>query len=688
MTLFAALAIPAQARVVYTPLNVTLPANGFYAIDLNHDGITDFYLHTVNSLCGQFGAHIHYLWVERNLPGGGIVGTYDAAALQSGVRIDSSQSFYGSGSLMYQKAIGPGCGAPQGQWGYVYQRYLGLMFLIAGQVHYGWAELSTNSTTGVNTLYGFAYETIPFKGILTGQTMDSPDEPAIDSGLTESKVPSPTAPVAVPTSDSPQLQSSRDNGPTAMAAQDSPSQDHKSKHRQYRLIDMGTLGGPNSFFNGTPPPMINNEGVAAGEADTSAPCLYLGVFVSPAFKWQNGVLMNMGLLPGGCFSLPNAINSKGMMVGAGDIGVIDPQTGLPELRADFRYKGQIINMGTFGGTNSLANGNNSRGQATGGAENTDPDPWNFAGLIGLPSPTAWHGFIWQSGVLQDLGTLGGPDSFGFVINDPGQITGFSFSDSIPNPTTGIPTVAPFLWDRGRMINLGTLGGTFGFGNAVNNHGQVVGFSDVAGDLANHAFFWERGVLTDIGTLGGNNGTANWINDAGQVVGTADLPDGTHHGFIWRKGTMTDLGTIGSDPCSNGSDTNASGQAIGTSTDCNGTILHAFLWENGSMIDLSAQVLPGSGFTFVEPVVINDIGEIVANGRLPNGDTHAVVLKPDGDCDGNCEGRIAASQNIVTPAQNPATEMQGSETLVSPLERFRSQIRQRYHLPGQPAAPRD
>ena len=42
MSLFAALAIPAQARVVYTPVNVNLPTNGSYPIDLNHDGITDF----------------------------------------------------------------------------------------------------------------------------------------------------------------------------------------------------------------------------------------------------------------------------------------------------------------------------------------------------------------------------------------------------------------------------------------------------------------------------------------------------------------------------------------------------------------------------------------------------------------------------------------------------------------------
>jgi hypothetical protein len=73
---------------------------------------------------------------------------------------------------------------------------------------------------------------------------------------------------------------------------------------------------------------------------------------------------------------------------------------------------------------------------------------------------------------------------------------------------------------------------------------------------------------------------------------------------------------------------------------------------------------------------------------PNSCEHAYLLIPDGDCDDDCEGRIAASQNNVAPTQNAATTKQGSESLVSPLERFRSQMRQRYHLPGQTTAPRD
>jgi probable HAF family extracellular repeat protein len=453
------------------------------------------------------------------------------------------------------------------------------------------------------------------------------------------------------------------------------------QHTSYKLIDLGTLGGPHSQVNGTPPPMINNRGVVAGLADTLETCGYLGGFVSPAFSWENGVLTNLGVLPGGCFSLPNSINAKGMIVGSGDIGVIDPSTGQPELRADFRYKGQIINLGTLGGNNSLANDVNSRGQVVGGAENTEPDPWNFGDIAGLPSPTAWHAFLWQSGTMRDLGTLGGPDSFAVAVNETGQVAGFSFTDSIPSPTFGFPTVHPFLWDQGRMIDLGTFGGTFTGVSALNNRGQVTGISFITGDVAIHGYIWEHGALTDMGTLGGENSGAGWINDAGQVAGTADLPDGTHHAFIWQDGIMTDLGTVSGDPCSNGGMINARGELIGTSTDCHGTILHIFLWENGSMVDLSSQVLPGSGFAFVDPVAINDMGEIVGNGTLLNGDNHAVVLKP---CTSDCGAQNASNSNSALMANQIHVNAKAAtreEMPKSPLDRVRAQFGQRYRKIG-------
>jgi len=464
----------------------------------------------------------------------------------------------------------------------------------------------------------------------------------------------------------------------------------KAPPPRYTLIDLGTLGGPNSSFDGLPPAMINSAGVAAGQADTPTPCSlpdpFSDGFVSPAFMWVNGTLINLGLLPGGCFSLPNSINASGMIVGSGDLPVIDPLTGLAETHADFFYNGQVVDMGTFGGPFSLASSINDLGQATGFSETTEPDPWDFGGLCcGFPSPTAYHAFRWQNGIMTDLGTLGGPDSAAFPISDSGLIAGVSFTNDIPNPTTGIPTADPFLWRDGHMIDLGTLGGTVGIANAVNNRGQVVGFSDVAGDLANHAFIWQRGVLTDLGTLGGDNSSAIWINEAGEVVGTADLADGTHHAFVWSNGTMTDLGTIGGDPCSNGHDINSRGQAIGTSTDCHGHILHAFFWEHGSLIDISPQVLPGgSGFVNIEPAVISDTGVIVANSLLESGDQHAVILQPQPAGSSPAQAQAPATQNKSAAATRHWTNSNTARlesTASTPLERVRSQMRYHYQIPG-------
>lgn len=247
-----------------------------------------------------------------------------------------------------------------------------------------------------------------------------------------------------------------------------------------------------------------------------------------------------------------------------------------------------------------------------------------------------------------------------------------------------------------MVDLGTLGGVFGFSNDVNERGQVVGQSDLLGDLVNHPFFWDHGVLTDLGTLGGDNGEATALNDAGQVIGSADLPGSqAHHTVLWQHGEMTDLGTVDGDPCSNESAINSRGQIVGTTTNCEGVILHPFLWENGGpMVDLQSLVVSGSSVTLLGAADINDRGEIVGKGLLPGCDNnstcgHDVLLIP---CDQNHPGiegcdysLVSAASEVVPahanniPAATAASEKQWSSSEMAP--RYRSWMANRFHKSG-------
>jgi probable HAF family extracellular repeat protein len=433
-----------------------------------------------------------------------------------------------------------------------------------------------------------------------------------------------------------------------VSAQEQSSQ---TRHRQYRVVDIGTFGGPTSQTNGGSK-VINNAGTVVGIADTATPCPYFPGFVSPAFKWQDGVLANIGLLPGACFSLPNAISENGIIVGSSDNGKIDPATGFPELHADVRKNGRLLDLGTFGGTFSLSGDVNTRGVVVGAAENTDADPFNFGGLIGLPSPTAWIAFRWHDGKITNLGTLGGPDSFAFFVNKYDEISGISFTNSNVNPTTGLPTLAPFFWKNGRMRNIGSLGGVFGVMNYLNNRSEVVGYSDLEGDLVTHAYLWKQAKgMKDLGVLGGTFSMANWINESDETVGGSTTSNNeAFHAVRWRHGVIEDLGTVGGNSCSNAFQINASGEIAGQSFNCDGTgDAHATLWEpSGRGIDLNVFLPPDSNLLLAESHFVNDQGEIVVVGLLPNGDQHIVVFVPCGesksdDCRDTNEGRTAAPE---------------------------------------------
>ena len=442
----------------------------------------------------------------------------------------------------------------------------------------------------------------------------------------------------------------------AQAHPDRQSEHRSHRYPHYRLVDVGTFGGPNSQFSTPSSKVVNKHGTAVGIADTATddPNCYFDCLVDHAFVWKDGKITALASLPGGQSAFAYLINENGLIIGSSQIGDIDPLTGLSELRGAVWRNGRVSELGTLGGNSSDPLSANDLDQVVGAATNGTPDP--FANVVMgacksdststcdtfpfsvlfTPTNTETHAVLWHHGVVQDLGTLGGPDSTASVINNRGEVSGYSYTSFTANVSSGTPTVDAFYWTpRDGMINIGGLGGTFSAPFWISDRGEVVGASNLAGDAATHPFLWSkwRG-MTDLGSLGGHYGHADWVNDAGDVVGTSAMANGHLRAFFWHAGKMTNLGTIGMDPASEATSINTFGQVVGGSFDPGVADLHGFLWEDGgALVDLNSLIEPRSGITVVFATDINDQGEIAGTGMLPNGDTHAILLVPCDDSHG-------------------------------------------------------
>jgi len=478
------------------------------------------------------------------------------------------------------------------------------------------------------------------------------------------------------------------------------AQGHNQKHHHYKLIDMGTLGGPQSYL--TIPDnyaaVLNDQGTVTGWADTSTIdpypnfCFNEDCFVSHAFQSRTGNLTDLGALPDGASSASTWISPNGLIAGVSQNGEIDPLvSGFPEFRAVLWKHGNISDLGTLpaGGYESIANAVNNSGLVVGVATNTTPDANSMFGLGYQTRAFRWDN---ETG-MQDLGTLGtGTDAEALLVNQHEQIVGVSYTNSVPSSYCAQSfdlslTTGAFLWQNGSMKDLGNFGGTCTFPTDLNDQGQVVGISTVSGDQFQHAFLWNHGSLNDLpNAIGGNNGAAVALNNAGDVVGWASLPgDQDIQAALWRNNTMTDLGTVGGDPCSVGFSINATKQVIGVSVPaCDFSQSRAFLWEDGSIVDLNTLIPPHSKLYLTSPATINDQGEIAGVGLDSNSEGHAFLLIP---CDENHPSVEGCDYTLVdaTAASSRPTPMVGDVSSRSLPQSLMRRMK-RYHLPGRAFGP--
>ena len=306
----------------------------------------------------------------------------------------------------------------------------------------------------------------------------------------------------------------------------------------------------------------------------------------------------------------------------------------------------ITDLGTLGGTFSEAVGINNRGSVSGDST--------------LSGDSVIHGFFWQKGVMTDLGTLGGPNSFApeeWSPNERSEVAGFSDTVKIdPNNENFCSTFSfinspyiclPFVWQHGVMTPLPTLGGNNGAALAINNRGQLTGVSETGTDTDciphYRAVRWEPG-KAEIQELlplpGDTEAVAGGINDSGDAVGTSgNCASGPIEAVLWRQGTPINLGTLGGAVFNIAFGINNRGEVVGQSDLQGDTTHHAFLWRDRVMTDLGTF----GGLPVSLAASINNKGQVVGFSQDLDGSNTVACLWQNG---------MVINLNTLTPAESP------------------------------------
>jgi probable HAF family extracellular repeat protein len=286
---------------------------------------------------------------------------------------------------------------------------------------------------------------------------------------------------------------------------------HAILWRNSLLLDLGTLGGPNSSVTWN---VKNTAGIIVGISQTATPEPLGESWSSAAF-----------------YSTPNNVG----YINLGFVWQNNQMRGLPPFP---------------GGNNGFATGANNLGQVVGWAENGVHDPNCCCTQVLQFRPAVWD--LGLGDQIHDLPLISGDTSgAATAINDNGQIVGIS---GICDQAVGRHTAKhAVLWENGTVTDIypDAPAPWWNTPTAINQHGDVVGFAgdptDVEGNIL-HAFIWtkDNGIKV-LKPLRGRvpehiDSEAYGINEAGQVVGVSCAANQVDcRAVIWNHGVYpTDL----------------------------------------------------------------------------------------------------------------------------------------------------
>ncbi len=238
-----------------------------------------------------------------------------------------------------------------------------------------------------------------------------------------------------------------------------------------------------------------------------------------AAVWRNGNVTVLKLPAGYRNALARDLNSKGNVAGW-SVSTQNPVNSQAKTRASFFSGDTSADIGSLGGRDSQAFGINEKDEIVGSSE--------------LSNRTR-HAFFYSAGKMTDLGALPKAlSSVAYAINALGTVVGGC--DITPGVERGC------IWKDGKLIDIGTLPeGKSSMARAINDKDQTVGYAYAGDDI--HAFLYDKGKLTDLGTLGNEPAVANGINNLCEIVGSSKADRKGLHAFLWKNGKMLDLNKL-------------------------------------------------------------------------------------------------------------------------------------------------